>query len=235
MQTPRLSPFILSKTLEGLAYARQTTTDASSVEALSSQCLHQQTLQHCRLQNCHSNYQGYFQTALPPMWLIAFKLQALLLKLPLPDVYLYMVPPWLVERMMYETMSNPYKLICIAIMFAAAFDTLLRGNMDYVNSAVDLVGNFVIWAWGVGAGHVEPSIYTLDLKPKPPLMNMKLIGRQFSFSQSLVFHPLQEFLGNPPLLPQQMHIFFTNNLWLVWTTKPRLPKLVMTFFKSNLT
>ena len=70
--------------------------------------------------------------------------------------------PWLIEVILSANTSDPFDLIRLAILAATAFDTEHQDDNSYVTTATTHVGDFIIWAWGVGAGRVTPAIYTID-------------------------------------------------------------------------
>ena len=50
---------------------------------------------------------------------------------------------------------NPFLLITVVNTAATAFDLEHKEDENYVKSAADHAGDFILWAWGIGANRVS--------------------------------------------------------------------------------
>jgi hypothetical protein len=64
----------------------------------------------------------------------------------------FFTAPWLVDVIMAAGTSNHSKLIPAVNTAAAAFDTNYENDAEYITKDQDHAGNFILWAWGTGAG-----------------------------------------------------------------------------------
>jgi hypothetical protein len=64
----------------------------------------------------------------------------------------FFAAPWLVDVIMAAGTSNHSKLIPAVNTAAAAFDTKHKNNAEYITKAQAYAGDFILWAWGAGAG-----------------------------------------------------------------------------------
>jgi hypothetical protein len=75
----------------------------------------------------------------------------------------FFAAPWLVDVITATAISNNSKLIPALNTAAAAFDTKHKNDAEYIMKAQDHAGNFILWAWGAGAGQVSATKMTFDL------------------------------------------------------------------------
>jgi hypothetical protein len=74
----------------------------------------------------------------------------------------FFAAPWLVDVIMAAGTSDHFKLIPAVNTAAAAFDTKHKNNAEYITKAQDHAGDFILWAWGAGAGQVLATKMTFN-------------------------------------------------------------------------
>jgi hypothetical protein len=79
-----------------------------------------------------------------------------------PDSATFLPAPWLAEAVIAANSSNPFLLITIVNAAAKAFDEEHKEDEDYITSAEDHTGDFLFWAWAVGAGRVSATSCIFD-------------------------------------------------------------------------
>ena len=67
----------------------------------------------------------------------------------------FLPAPWLADAVIAENSSNPFLLITAVIAAATAFDLEHKEDKNYITTAADQAGNFILWAWGIGADRVS--------------------------------------------------------------------------------
>jgi hypothetical protein len=72
-----------------------------------------------------------------------------------PGSATFLPAPWLAEAVIAANSSDPFLLI--AIVNASATE-----DEDYVTSAEDHAGDFLLWSWAVGAGRVSETSCIFD-------------------------------------------------------------------------
>jgi hypothetical protein len=82
----------------------------------------------------------------------------------------FLAAPWLVNTVMAANSSNPFHLIAIVSTVAKTFNKHHDADAEYITKATDNAGDFILWAWGVGAGRVTKTSFSInpnntDLKP----------------------------------------------------------------------
>jgi hypothetical protein len=58
--------------------------------------------------------------------------------------------------------SNPFHLIAVVNAAAKTFDKEHDVDAEYITKATDNAGDFILWAWGVGAGRVTKTSFSID-------------------------------------------------------------------------
>jgi hypothetical protein len=64
----------------------------------------------------------------------------------------FFAAPWLVDVIMAARTSDHSKLIPVVNTAATAFDTEHKNDAEYITTTQDHAVNFILWAWGAGAG-----------------------------------------------------------------------------------
>ena len=67
----------------------------------------------------------------------------------------FLPAPWLADVVIAANSSDPFLLITVVNAAATAFDLEHEEDENYVISATDHTGDFIIWAWGIGADRVS--------------------------------------------------------------------------------
>jgi hypothetical protein len=67
----------------------------------------------------------------------------------------FLPAPWLADTVIAANSSDPFFLITVVNAAATAFDLEHKEYENYVTSATDHAGDFIIWAWGIGADQVS--------------------------------------------------------------------------------
>ena len=63
----------------------------------------------------------------------------------------FLPAPWLADVVIAANSSDPFLLITVVNAAATAFDLEHEEDENYVTSATDHTGDFIVWAWGIGA------------------------------------------------------------------------------------
>ncbi len=79
-----------------------------------------------------------------------------------PGAASFLPAHWLLDVVAEALSSNPFILISKAIKAAKAFDQDHNSVREYITLAVHHVDDFILWAWGVGAGQVSKTKYSID-------------------------------------------------------------------------
>ncbi len=74
----------------------------------------------------------------------------------------FFAAPWLVDVIMATGTSNHSKLIPAVNTAVTAFGTEHKNNAAYITKAQDHAGDFILWAWGAGAGRVSATKMIFD-------------------------------------------------------------------------
>ncbi len=74
----------------------------------------------------------------------------------------FLAAPWLVNAVMAANLSNPFHLIAVVNTAAKTFNKEHYADADYITKATDNAGDFILWAWGVGAGRVTKTSFSID-------------------------------------------------------------------------
>ena len=79
-----------------------------------------------------------------------------------PGSATFLPAPWLAEAVIAANSSDPFLLITIVNAAASAFDEEHEEDEDYVTSAEDHAGDFLLWSWAVGADRVSATSCIFD-------------------------------------------------------------------------
>ena len=79
-----------------------------------------------------------------------------------PGSATFLPAPWLAEAVIAANSSDPFLLITIVNAAATAFDEEHEEDEDYVTTAEDHAGDFLLWSWAVGAGRVSATSCIFD-------------------------------------------------------------------------
>ena len=79
-----------------------------------------------------------------------------------PGSATFLPAPWLAEAVIAANSSDPFLLITIVNAAATAFDEEHEEDEDYITSAEDHAGDFLLWSWAVGAGRVSATSCIFD-------------------------------------------------------------------------
>ena len=63
--------------------------------------------------------------------------------------------PWLADAVIAANSSDPFFLITVVNTTARVFDLEHKEDENYITSAADHAGDFILWAWGIGADQVS--------------------------------------------------------------------------------
>jgi hypothetical protein len=74
----------------------------------------------------------------------------------------FLVAPLLVNSVMAANSSDPFHLIAVVNAVAKTFDKEHDADAEYITKATDNVEDFILWAWGVGAGRVTKTSLSID-------------------------------------------------------------------------
>jgi hypothetical protein len=70
--------------------------------------------------------------------------------------------------------SNPFHLIAVVNAAAKTFNEEHNADAEYITKVTDNAGDFILWAWGVGAGRVTKTGFSID----PNDTNLELFKTQ---------------------------------------------------------
>jgi hypothetical protein len=79
-----------------------------------------------------------------------------------PGSATFLPAPWLAEAVIAANSSDPFLLITIVNAAATAFDEKHEEDEEYITSAEDHAGDFLLWSWAVGAGRVSTTSCIFD-------------------------------------------------------------------------
>ncbi len=79
-----------------------------------------------------------------------------------PGAASFLPAPWLLNAVVEALSRNPVFLISKAIKAAQVYDQEHNFYEEYITSVVYHVDDFILWAWGVGAGQVSKTKYAID-------------------------------------------------------------------------
>ncbi len=87
-----------------------------------------------------------------------------------PGSAFFLEAPWLVNTVMAANSSDPFHLIAIVNAAAKTFDEEHDADAEYITKVTDNADDFILWAWGVGAGRFTKTSFSInpndtDLKP----------------------------------------------------------------------
>jgi hypothetical protein len=74
----------------------------------------------------------------------------------------FLPAPWLADAVMAANSSNPFLLIATVNTAATVFHLEHEEDENYITTAVDHAGNFILWAWGIGADRVSATSIIFD-------------------------------------------------------------------------
>ncbi len=74
----------------------------------------------------------------------------------------FLAAPWLVNTVMAANSSDPFHLIAIVNAAAKNFDEEHDADAEYITKATDNAVDFILWAWGVGAGRVTKTSFSIN-------------------------------------------------------------------------
>jgi hypothetical protein len=102
--------------------------------------------------------------------------------------------------------SKHSKLIPAVNTAATAFDTKHKNGVEYITKAQDHAGNFILWAWGTGAGQVSATKMAFDPNDGN-LEHFKNERHQHCLSQAWINTPGGLPPPAQPLIKQEYSIF----------------------------
>jgi hypothetical protein len=79
-----------------------------------------------------------------------------------PGCASFLPAPWLVNAVMAANSSNPFHLIAVVNAAAKTFNKEHNADAEYITKVTDNAGDFMIWGWGVGAGGVTKTSFSID-------------------------------------------------------------------------
>ncbi len=79
-----------------------------------------------------------------------------------PDSVSFLPAPWLVDAVIAANSSNPFLLITIANAAATVFNREHKEDPEYITPAENHAGDFILWAWEIGAGQVDATSFIFD-------------------------------------------------------------------------
>ena len=59
--------------------------------------------------------------------------------------------PWLADTVIAANSSDPFLLITVVNAGATVFELEHGEDENYITSVADHTGDFILWAWGIGA------------------------------------------------------------------------------------
>eukprot|EP00957_Ditylum_brightwellii_P193895 14765741-Ditylum_brightwellii.AAC.1 len=75
---------------------------------------------------------------------------------------IFLSAPWLREVIFESGEDDPFALIPLALSPATSFDAAhINTDTSYPGQAMDHANDFILWAWGVGAGWVSETCYSV--------------------------------------------------------------------------
>jgi hypothetical protein len=82
----------------------------------------------------------------------------------------FLPAPWLADTVIAANSSDPFFLITVVNKAARVFDLEHKEDENYITSAADHAGDFILWAWGIGADQVSAIHIIFD--PTTPISNV---------------------------------------------------------------
>jgi hypothetical protein len=82
----------------------------------------------------------------------------------------FLPAPWLADAVIAANSSDPFFLITVVNTAARVFDLEHKEDENYITSAADHAGDFILWAWGIGADQVSAIHIIFD--PTTPISNV---------------------------------------------------------------
>jgi hypothetical protein len=76
----------------------------------------------------------------------------------------FLAAPWLVNTVTAANSSNPFHLIAVVNAAAKTFNKEHYADAEYITKGTNNAGDFIFWAWGVGAGRVTKTSFSIDPK-----------------------------------------------------------------------
>jgi hypothetical protein len=67
----------------------------------------------------------------------------------------FLPAPWLADAVIAANPSNPYLLLTTVNAAATAFNLKHKEDANHITTAGDHAGDFILWAWGIGADQVS--------------------------------------------------------------------------------
>jgi hypothetical protein len=74
----------------------------------------------------------------------------------------FLPAPWQADAVIAANSSDPFLLITVLNAAATVFDKEHKEDKDYISSAADHAGVFILWAWGIGAERVSTTSIIFD-------------------------------------------------------------------------
>jgi hypothetical protein len=74
----------------------------------------------------------------------------------------FLPAPWLADAVRAANSSNPFLLITTVNAAATVCDLEHEEDENYITTAVDHAGDFILWAWGIGADQVSATRIIFD-------------------------------------------------------------------------
>ena len=138
----------------------------------------------------------------------------------------FFAAPWLAQAVMEATTHDPHELIPIVMdaAIAFAFDKKHRGNRASATKAADSVGEFVQWAWLVGAGKITNvetcfSIETnMNIVAYSTQMESSCLGKQTMNWSTQDDEVLARLFTNATVDPTNL-----NGVYIVWVLRKYFP------------
>jgi len=122
----------------------------------------------------------------------------------------FLPAPWLADTVIAANSSNPFLLITVVNAGATVFDLEHKDDENYITSAADHAGNFILWAWGIGADRVSAISIIFD-PTDTDLIFFKIERHQAciiplrglgQLSREVYLH------SQPPIFPTQLFLVF---------------------------
>lgn len=79
-----------------------------------------------------------------------------------PSCVTFLLALWLVNAILKANSNDPFSLILVDKIKAAAFNAAHENGANYVTKASNHLGDFILWAWGVKQNRVKIIIYTAE-------------------------------------------------------------------------
>ncbi len=79
-----------------------------------------------------------------------------------PGSVSFLPAPWLVDTVIAANSSNPFLLITVANAAATVFNRAHKEDPEYITPTENHAADFILWAWGIGAGQVDTASFIFD-------------------------------------------------------------------------